>query len=97
MHTKNAKKVGKPLTLHYFTDSHFLARSNPTRSVQRSDGYSNPYDFESDTETYEKSYDGTAPVTKQQTRVGYANMPSVNRVNPPYVNMNGNSIYYVTL
>ena len=63
--------------------------------------YSNPYEFQSDSESYVNSevYENIeiANQTQAQPRSRYANLPSVSRAKQPYANINGESIYYVTL
>ena len=68
--------------------------------------YSNPYEFQSDSESYVNSEiyeniaetaDQTKPSPRSRYDSRYANFPSVSRAQQPYANVNGKSIYYVTL
>ena len=63
--------------------------------------YSNPYEFQSDSESYVNSEiyetaDQTKPSSRSRIDSRYANLPSVSRIQQPYANVNGESIYYVT-
>ena len=60
--------------------------------------YSNPYEFQSDSESYVNSEiyeniagtaDQTIPSSRTRNDSRYANLPSVSRAQQPYANVNG--------